>query len=88
MLFPWLSYNDWKTYPPKHIPVCYIYTMNSPNNPDYLEPIFRQAEQSVDYFLHDKERVCAYNTLQVRDYSKFDLDGFSHADKQKWHNEL
>lgn len=61
--------------------------MNSPNNPDYLDPIFRQAEQSDDYFLHDKERGYAYNTLQVKDYSKSDLNGFSIEDKQKWHDD-
>lgn len=61
--------------------------MNSPNNPEYLESVFRQAEQSVDYFLHDKERVCAYNTLQVKDYSKFNLDGFSVEEKPKWHDD-
>lgn len=42
LYFPWLSYNDYSTNPPKRIPTAFIYTMNAPE--DYLQ----QMNQTFD----------------------------------------
>lgn len=67
----------------------FIYTMNAPK--DYYEENMRPALQPTEYFygllLHGKIRSTAScDTLQVSEYSKFDMSGFDESDKKAHHD--
>ena len=89
LLFPWLSYNDYSSNPPKgHIPTCFIYTMNAPQEMVHVQQRnMEENEMIVANALGKPERIEIYNTLQVKDYSRYEMGGFNLEAKQRWHEE-
>lgn len=67
-----------------------IYTMNCPEDlaakihyPEYLEP----NAQAMGLVLGHCETLCAYNTYQFNDYSRYDCSMFSEPVKAKYRDE-
>ncbi|MBQ9432928.1 MAG: flavodoxin family protein [Synergistaceae bacterium] len=95
LLFPIMSYNvnPDGTRPraiDKVIHSGIIYTMNCPEDfapkmhyPELLAP----NAQAMGMILGDCETLCAYNTCQFADYSRYDSGMFSEADKAKYRDE-
>ncbi|MBR5118313.1 MAG: flavodoxin family protein [Muribaculaceae bacterium] len=89
LFFPWLSYNDYSSNPPKgRIPTAFIYTMNAPAEMVHVqENNMNENEMIIGNALEKPERILAVNTLQVKNYDRYDMGGFNLAAKQKWHEE-
>ena len=87
--FPWLSYNDYSSHPPKgRIPTAFIYTMNAPAEMLHVqENNMNENEMIIGNALEKPERIFAVNTLQVKNYDRYDMQGFNLAAKQHWHEE-
>lgn len=90
MLFPWLSYKTMQVVNPNRVPTATFYTMNA--TPEHSEQFGQDAafdafENLIITGWTQPERVCAYNTCQVKDYSRYDfVEGLAEA-KEKWRNE-
>lgn len=83
--FPWLSYNDYSMTAPKQMPVVLIETLNGlpeRNNSNG----YGSMEFCVTRALGQPLRIVAYNTCQVKDYSRYELAGFSEEAKRQWHD--
>ncbi|MBQ2113357.1 MAG: flavodoxin family protein, partial [Bacteroidales bacterium] len=81
--FPWLSYNDYSMTAPKRMPVVLIETMNGlpeRNNSNG----FGSMEYCITAALGQPQHIVAYNTCQVKDYSRYELAGFSEEAKHQW----
>ena len=81
--FPWLSYNDYSMTAPKRMPVVLIETMNGipeRNNSNG----FGTMEGCITRALGEPQHIVAYNTCQVKDYSRYELGGFSEEAKHQW----
>ena len=89
LFFPWLSYNDYSSHPPKgRIPTAFIYTMNAPTEMVHVqENNMNENEMIIGNALGKPERILAVNTLQVKNYDRYDMGGFNLAAKQQWHEE-
>ena len=88
LYFPWLSYDDYSTNPPKRMPSAFIYTMNV--NVEYHEEMnatFDRIESINNLFLQKADRVMAQNTCQVKDYDKYAMAAFPKDMKLKWREE-
>ena len=74
MVFPWLSYNDFSLSAVKKMPVVFIYTMNATEQyMPMLLPQLEFTENLVANGLGSGERVIAFNTTQVKDYSRYEM---------------
>lgn len=85
LVFPWLSYVDYSSIPPKKMPVAFIYTMNA--RPDQAQMMFdniKLSEWLVQNGLGEAERICAYNTYQVKNYDRFEFAPGQAEVKQEW----
>lgn len=88
LIFPWLSYNDYTVTAPKRIPTVFIYTMNiTPNLVQTIRPYQEHVEGLLSMALEKTERIEVFNTLQVKNYERYEMNGFSVENKQKWHDE-
>lgn len=87
--FPALSYDDYSNYFTGHVNVGLFVTMNTPR--EVYEKMYQSTfESCTDEFRFLNGEISLYpvcNTLQVNDYSKFSMGGFSEANKQKAHEE-
>ena len=86
LAFPWLSYNDYSLSAPKHMPVLLVESQNGSaehNNCKGYGPFEHCIAQALGPF----ERLTAYNTYQVKDYSRYELAGFSEPDKCRYREE-
>lgn len=86
LAFPWLSYNDYSLTAPRRMPVVLVETLNglpernNSNGYGTMEPCIAAA-------LGQPEHLNAYNTYQVKDYSRFELGGFSEEAKRQYRDE-
>lgn len=83
LVFPWLSYNDYSLTAPKRMPVVLVETMNGTperNNSNGYGPM----EHCIAVALGQPECLTVYNTYQVKDYSRFELAGFSEEAKRQY----
>ena len=86
LAFPWLSYNDYSLTAPKRMPVVLEETMNG--TPDRNNSNgYGSMEPCIAGALGQPERLIAYNTYQVKDYSRFELGGFSEEAKRQYRDE-
>lgn len=73
----------YKSLAPKKVRVVTIYTMNTPAD---LSPVL--AMDNMDMFLNHifsaPKRICAYNTYQFSDYSKYVVDVFDEKEKAQY----
>lgn len=86
LAFPWLSYNDYSMTAPKKMPVILIETMNGTPERNNSNG-YGSMEYCISAALGEPERVVAYNTYQVKDYSRFELAGFSEEKKRQYRDE-
>lgn len=86
LAFPWLSYNDYSMTAPKKMPVILIETMNGTPERNNSNG-YGSMEYCISAALGEPERIVAYNTYQVKDYSRFELAGFSEEMKRQYRDE-
>ena len=86
LAFPWLSYNDYSMTAPKKMPVILIETMNGTPERNNSNG-YGSMEYCISAALGEPEHVVAYNTYQVKDYSRFELAGFSEEMKRQYRDE-
>lgn len=87
--FPALSYDDYSNYFTGKVNVGLFVTMNVTKEM-YEKAYSRTFESYANELRFLNGEVSLYpvcNTLQVSDYSKFSMSGFSEADKQQAHEE-
>lgn len=81
--FPWLSYNDYSMTAVRQMPVVLMETMNG--TPDRNNSNgFGSMEYCITRALGQPQKIIAYNTCQVKDYSRYELSGFSEEAKLEW----
>lgn len=72
LFFPWLSYEDGSCNAPRRVPTAFLYTMNAgPEHLPMMRPNQEANERLVGMFLQPPERVEAFRTVQVADYSRY-----------------
>ena len=81
--FPWLSYADYSMTAVKQFPVVLIETMNGTPERNNSNG-FGSIEHCIARALGQLQRIVAYNTCQVKDYSRYELAGFSEDAKHHW----
>ena len=86
LAFPWLSYNDYSLTAPKRMPVLLVETMNGTPERNNSNG-YGSMEHCIAGALGQPERLIAYNTYQVKDYSHFELGGFSEEAKRQYRDE-
>lgn len=85
--FSALSYDDYSNYFHGKVNVGMFLTMNATE--EFYDKLYK--EKFIDYaneFRLLNGEVClypAYNTLQVKDYSKFDMSSFNEEEKKETH---
>ena len=78
LVFPWLRYTDFSCAAPKKKPLAWIYSMNAPES---MMPDIRKhlaiLEGAVALGVGDPAPafVEAHSTVQVKDYSRYAMDG-------------
>ena len=87
LVFPWLSYSKGGLNAPKKMPVTFIYTMNAPVS--YAEMMRGSSLAQFEGVLagalgHEPEAVMACNTVQVKDYSRYDFAEGTAESKQAY----
>lgn len=88
MVYPYLSYNEMAIKNDHRVPTATFYTMNA--DPEQAasnhmeELMFGHIDDLIASTWTTPERICAYNTYQVKDYNKFDLKAFSEENKREW----
>ncbi len=83
LAFPWLSYNDYSMTAPKKMPVTLVETMNGTPERNNSQG-YGSMEYCIAASLGQPEHLVAYNTYQVKDYSRFELAGFSEEKKRQY----
>lgn len=88
LLFPYFVYDaTYTSIAPKHPATAFIYTMNVTEDmavqwgyPQMLQPM----ETYVGKAFSTPDVLCAYNTYQFDDYSKYMAERFSEPEKAAW----
>ncbi|MBR3493340.1 MAG: flavodoxin family protein [Bacteroidales bacterium] len=86
LAFPWLSYNDYSMTAQKKMPVVLMETMNGLPDRNNSQG-YGSMEHCIKAALGEPERIIAYNTYQVNDYNRFELNGFSEEAKRQYRDE-
>lgn len=86
LVFPWLSYNDYSITAPKRMPVVLVETQNGSPMGNNCNG-YGTMEGPIARALGEPERLFAYNTYQVKDYSRYELAGFSEEAKRRYRDE-
>ena len=86
LAFPWLSYNDYSMSAPKQMPVLLVETMNGTQERNNSNG-YGSMEYCIERTLGKPEKLIAYNTYQVKDYSRFELAAFSEEAKRRYREE-
>lgn len=85
-----LSYDDYSNYFKGKVNILMFITMNA--NQEFYENLYREKFEAYANelkFLNGETSIYpVYNTLQVNDYSKFDMKNFNEEDKKKVHEEI
>lgn len=88
LIFPFATYEaGYKTIAPKRCNVATIYTMNVPKEM-FPEVIITNIESFIGHVFTQPKRICAFNTYQFSDYSKYAVEVFDVESKKKYHNEM
>ncbi|MBR1550340.1 MAG: flavodoxin family protein [Bacteroidales bacterium] len=83
LAFPWLSYNDYSITAPKRMPVLLVETQNGLPESNNCNG-YGSMEHCIAQALDTPEKLFAYNTYQVKDYSRYELSGFSEEAKRRY----
>ena len=87
LCFPYGSYElGYKSLAPKRMKTVTIYTMNcTPEQaPNFM---MDNVDRFIGHIFRAPERLCAYNTYQFNDYSRYVVEVFSEIDKKIYHSE-
>lgn len=88
LIFCGFSYDDYSSYFHGHIQVGLIYTMNAPK--EYYEEHYKTkwaGEAELFHILGGQIfTLASCDTLQVKDYSQYNMASFSEGDKQAHHS--
>lgn len=88
LFYPWLSYKDFSTNPPRRVPTATIYTMNANDiQQEQMQPMYSHLEGLIEQFLSKPERISAFNTTQVKNYDRYVMDGLRPDLKKPWRDE-
>lgn len=83
LAFPWLSYNDHSLTAEKRMPVLLVETQNGTEENNNCNG-YGSMEYCIEKALGKPEKLTAYNTYQVRDYSRYELKGFNEEAKRAY----
>ena len=74
----------------KKINTAFIWTMNVKKevSDQMYSPFYKHTTWVMENVFGKCENLMAYNTLQVSDYSKYDLSGFDEKEKIRQHKEI
>ena len=84
LIFAWLSYKDFSLTAPKKMPVILTYTMNA--NTEQAKVIFQMMgliENCLQRGFGEVEHADAFNTYQVKNYDRYELDAFQEPMKRQ-----
>ena len=88
LIFCIMSYDSHANNFKGHVNVGLIYTMNAPK--DYFEaamhPTYRTTETLMGFLGGRVETYASCDTVQVADYSKYDMSAFSEEEKKAHHD--
>ena len=89
LVFPWLHYSDFSVAAPKRKALAWIYSMNAPESmmPD-IRSHLAILEGATARGCGDPSPlfVEAFQTVQVKDYSRYAMDGLDPAAHLAWRN--
>ena len=90
LLFPALAYKPERRIITKDVPTAMIFTMNCPEGLSgqigYPEILGANAK-ALEMLFGSCETLCAYDTYQFSDYSRYDVTMFKEADKARSRDE-
>ena len=86
LVFPWLSYNDYSLTAPKKMPVVLMETMNGTPEKNNSNG-YGSMDSCIMKALGQPTHIIAYNTYQVKDYSRYELKSFSEEAKRQYRDE-
>ena len=88
LVYPWLDYNNISMKPPKQLATATIYSMND-SLPERVNDMLERIEFPIRFAFDNQppERVAALNTMQVKNYDRYDFGIFSKEMKEAWHEE-
>ncbi|MCM1311901.1 MAG: flavodoxin family protein [Bacteroides sp.] len=88
LLFPLASYEaGYKSLATNKMQVVTIYTMNVPKEMCPTS-VIASTEYFIGHIFQEPHRICAYNTYQFKDYSKYKVEVFNEQQKRKYHDEV
>ena len=88
LIFPFANYEaGYKTIAPKRCNVATIYTMNVPEEM-FPEAVIANIESFIGHVFHQPDRICAFNTYQFSDYSKYVVEVFNEESKRKYRDDM
>lgn len=88
LLFAYESYEiPYRTLAPRRMQVVTLYTMNVTEDM-FIKKGYHAAIDMIERFIGNvfslPHRICAYNTSQVKDYSRYRIESFSATEKQTY----
>lgn len=88
LTYPWLDYNNVSMNPPKQQATATIYSMND-SLPERVNEMLDRVEFVLRFAFGNQtpERVAALNTMQVKNYDRYDFGMFPKEMKEAWHEE-
>jgi len=86
--YPWLSYEDFSITPQRKMPLALILTMNGmPSDAEAVHNKMNTEENLLLAKLGDIERIDACNTLQVKNYDRYEMDAMNPEGRKKYNAE-
>lgn len=88
LIFPVASYEvGYKSLATNKMQTATVYTMNVPKEmcPDQ---VLANTEYFIGHVFRKPRRICAYNTYQFRDYSKYKVEVFDERQKKHYHTNI
>ncbi len=89
-LFQYLNYDDYSKplSPKKRTGLVFTMNISETQFEDFnYTPLFQRYENWMKQYFGHCETLLATDTLQVKDYSRYDMGGFNLAAKQQWHED-
>lgn len=88
LIFPFATYEaGYKTVAPKRCSVATIYTMNVTKEM-FPEAIIENVESFIGHVFNKPNRICAFNTYQFSDYSRYAVEVFDEESKRKYRDDI
>ncbi|MFR1504089.1 MAG: flavodoxin family protein [Opitutales bacterium] len=90
LAFPFFEYKaGYPSIAPRKFPTAVIYTMNVTEDlsNQMYHNVMEMFEWAIETAFTKPVRICAWDTYQFNDYSKYEVECFDVAHKKKQHNE-